>query len=106
MNHTPGPWKVHKHPHIRNELWLSVLHGAWDITHNSAADPGVIADAKYSAMSDEENLANAHLIAAAPDLLEALKNMCDLMDRIHGDAMIGKPIRKQARAAIAKAESD
>ncbi len=73
--HTPGPWAVHEHGHANGEQWLSVLHGAWDITHNYASRPGVVADAAHSAMSDATNLANARLIAAAPDLFYALK-MC------------------------------
>jgi len=71
--HTPGPWRINHHSHIYGELWLSVLDGAFDITHNGAAKPCVVACSRYSAMSDEENLANARLIAAAPELLEALK---------------------------------
>ena len=71
MKHTPGPWKVHHHSHINEEQWLSVLNGAWDITHNGASNPAIVACSRYSAMSDEENLANALLIAAAPELLTA-----------------------------------
>ena len=73
MKHTQGPWEVHYHSHINKELWLSILKGAWDITHNGASNPAVVACSKYSAMGEEENLANAYLIAAAPDLLEACK---------------------------------
>ena len=70
--YTPGPWKVNHHSHIHGEQWLSVLDGAFDITHNGASKPCVVADSKYSAMSDEENLANALLIASAPEMYEAL----------------------------------
>ena len=99
MKHTPGPWNVHHHAHLQNEQWLSVLHGAWDITHNYADRPEVVADAKYSAMTDEENLANAHLIAAAPDMLEALENLIkanwpDAIDEAF----------EQAKSAISKAK--
>lgn len=84
--HTPGPWRVHKNSHISGEQWLTVLRGAWDITHNSAAKPDAIADAQHSSMSDAENLANARLIAAAPELLEALKTAQGWLDAIeaHG----------------------
>lgn len=70
--HTKGPWKVNRHTHIRGELWLSILGGAWDITHNGASRPGVIADAKYSAMSDAENEANARRIVACVNACEGL----------------------------------
>lgn len=73
MNHTPGPWKVHHYSHINKEQWLGILNGAFDITHNGASNPAVVACSKYSVMSAEENLANANLMAAAPDLLEACK---------------------------------
>ena len=72
--HTPGPWKVAHHSHINKEQWLSILNGAWDITSNGASAPAVVACSKYSAMTDKENLANAHLIAAAPELLAVLKD--------------------------------
>ena len=72
MRHTKGPWKVHYHSHINKEQWLSILHGAWDITHNGASNPAVIACSKYSAMGDEENLANARLIAKAPEMYDHL----------------------------------
>jgi hypothetical protein len=117
--HTPGPWKVNRHKHIHGELWLSVLSGAWDITSNSAAKPGVIADAKYSAMSDEENEANARLIAAAPSLLEATEAFMALDNTFQApthqlEAIVERgdefaPMAKAvltARAAIAKARGE
>lgn len=73
--HTPGPWKAVQH----GEDWWSVLKGAWDISQNGASEPGVVACAKYSAMTPEENEANARLIAAAPEMLEALR-----LVRMHG----------------------
>ena len=103
--HTPGPWRVHRHPHINNELWLSVLSGAWDITHNYASRPGVVADARYSAMSDAENEANARLIAAAPDLLAAALTAFDATK----DAPHGGPTwtaHERLRAAITKATGE
>ena len=99
--HTPGPWAVHEHGHANGEQWLSVLHGAWDVTHNYASRPGVIADAAHSAMSDATNLANARLIAAAPELLEAVQELLAdfpmTYNRNSHEAM------RKARAAIAKA---
>jgi len=55
------------------------------------------------------NEANAKLIAAAPELLEALQNMLDLRDAImRGECLPDRPeidIVSNARAAIAKATS-
>ena len=75
MKHTPGPWKICRHNHRDGELWLTVVNGAWDLTHNYAKHRDIVADARFSAMSDEENEANARLIAAAPELLEALQKI-------------------------------
>ncbi|EGT4354718.1 hypothetical protein ACM917_002316 [Cronobacter sakazakii] len=52
--------------------------------------------------STEEDYANANLIAAAPDLLEALQEFVDLFpDVIDGDAIM--PALDKGYAAIAKA---
>ena len=51
-----------------------------------------------------ENEANARLIAAAPDLLDALKELADLVDLIRaGDYTPDSFTTQPARAAIAKA---
>ena len=75
--HTPGPWAIF-HTGSINQIV-------------PAMRPGMIAD-----LIDNE--ANAYLIAAAPDLLEALKGVMRVADRatVEFDA---------ARAAIAKAEA-
>jgi len=100
FKHTPGPWRVH-----------------------STADGLVMADDKdtriaatFAVPGDIFGVANARLIAAAPDLLEALRPL-DAM----GDAGLSKVILaalrpheresflaavSAARAAIAKATGD
>ena len=101
--HTKGPWKVEKHSHINGELWLTVLSGAWDITHNGGKS--AIADCRYSAMSDEENKANAKLIAAAPELLEALEAIAadyELFKSTGNNAAL--TLAAKAKAAIKKAK--
>ena len=84
MSHTPGPWSAHAHEstdtytiHVAGRSWES-----WAVAH--------VGDC-----TDDE--ANARLIAAAPDLLEALKNV------IRGVPDTWDGVIK-ARAAIAKAE--
>jgi hypothetical protein len=47
---------------------------------------------------------NQQLCSAAPAILEALKEMVDLWDRVHSSGLIGRPIVNQARAAIRAAE--
>lgn len=75
MKHTPTPWEVETHNHIDNEVWHTILKGAVDITHNT--QPHEIACDKYSALSQEENEANAAFIVRAVNnfypMLEALK---------------------------------
>ena len=87
--HTPGPWltdrnNVHTgqiaivHHCIGND-WIEIWSDKW-------AETG---------MCESEQEANARLIAAAPDLLEALEAMLT----------VGQPegLTEKARAAIAKA---
>jgi len=77
--HTPGPW-IEVGRYIETE--------------------GHIICEMFSAGSREERDANQRLIAAAPDLLEALKDVMErLVDRHEADESAVK-----ARAAIAKAE--
>jgi len=79
LKHTPGPWSIRQ-----ESVW------------------SVGTDHEMSALvygcTDEEEEANAHLIAAAPDLLEALKELRDWYRE-----NVGLPACK-ANAAIAKAE--
>jgi hypothetical protein len=104
--HTPGPWvhefRRNKHGGWRDEsLYVTVKAGATLI----AAYP--LEYAEYPA-SENECEANARLIAAAPELLEALKA---IRDHTFVDAE-GPELRAQnalnhsrAIAAIAKAEA-
>ena len=87
--HTPGPWRVSE---TRGDK-IAIAHDVKDAGAISLNLAWVIA--RQSWISEAE--ANASLIAAAPDLLEALK----LVEKRCG------PLSKDgrmARAAIAKAE--
>lgn len=90
QSHTPGPWRVEKlrggnNPHMG--LWS--VEGAGNVANDCT-------------------LADANLIAAALDLLAALKIAAQLAEQIlHGNATpLGgaKLIADNSRAAIAKAE--
>ncbi|PQX64880.1 hypothetical protein [Cronobacter sakazakii] len=76
MKYSPGPWKWEGKV-LCNEKNI-VGGGDWD----------------FSA-------ANKRLIAAAPDLLEALKSIMELQTR--GYVVLGDKCTEMARAAIAKA---
>lgn len=75
--HTPGPWKI----------------TAASFTIKAAAVGTVV----YGNPDNPNRLADARLIAAAPDLLEALKGVLRVADRATTEF-------DAARAAIAKAE--
>jgi hypothetical protein len=87
--HTPGPWKLERdggRMRVRNRV-------------------GYVADVLVAGINPDvarENVANAALIAAAPELLEALRLVCDLNPSQHH---IDEVARRHAiaRAAIARA---
>ncbi len=82
MKHTPGPWRI---------------------SDARSTKVVLIDDAKGQAVgelvwADVRNPADARLIAAAPDLLDALKDLVSVLGADSGEAEI-----VAARAAIAKA---
>ena len=96
--HTPAPWKIIEHDHAAGDSWLSVCRGAVDITHNKPT-AGCICTSRFSALTPAENMANARLIAAAPELLAVAKECLNKSARVHPD-LLGR-----LEAAIGKAET-
>lgn len=100
---TPGPWNYPEHPKGVSTLIYAELGG------NPEAFP--VASATYG-VPDEERKANARLIAAAPDLLEALRkyelpidiNNIALSCIEFGSEAVEREL--QRRAAIAKATGE
>jgi hypothetical protein len=92
--HTPGPWQASENGFLR--MGVRDASGAW-MTYKAGED--------Y--MGPKQLEANAKLIAAAPDLLEALE--CLKREVILSDVDMAyidthfKPWIEKARAAIAKA---
>lgn len=84
MSHTPGPWRI-----IPEDNWIEDANGRRICTPHSSS----------SNISVEERNANAHLIAAAPELLAALKQVL-----AHHGYIEGGPDFPGAWAAIRKAE--
>jgi len=83
--HTPGPWK------------LDIFDGGINVD-------GERPIALMLGLA-EEGLANARLIAAAPELLEALKRYVEHDDTAYDPAEnFWRQIKDEALAAIAKAE--
>lgn len=100
MSHTPGPWNAHH----ADGRW--VIDGPFVGVDEGEGSPTLWLVAK-TATNDDMDEANARLIAAAPDLLEALKEVCtavvdnclDPVDRQRISVALG-----MADAAIGKAE--
>lgn len=81
--HTPGPWKV---------------EGGYCVTDNNGIN--ILGETLSDAIGLEEHQANARLIASAPDLLEAVRALLEMItdNRTHGKEI------DQAVSAILKAE--
>lgn len=97
MTHTPGPWR------LDNNIAYGWKTNPFSITvRKRGVHSTTVANipAKQTISRDEAE-ANARLIAAAPELLEALKDMLDG----HEDACTGygEGAADKARVAIAKA---
>ena len=91
-NHTPGPWTVEGASGESGEAEVIESDNriiAWTADSLGSDSFGILED---------EDRANARLIAAAPDLLAALRKAADYM------AEMGHPanVLDEARAAIAK----
>lgn len=98
QTHTKGPWKVLENARGNGRICVT--------TANGAPVQAVICeiDVKSVAIDDATRLANARLIAAAPDLLAALKAISDYVAVMHGHR--GGDISEYATAAIRKAEGN
>lgn len=109
--HTPGPWfTVNRYSgglsvidqrgfeHIDAKFFAPVF----EVCPEKLSFPhwSDRSDSAYLEISDEEQAANARLIAAAPELLEALREIEAFMGADFDDL----PSASKARAAIAKAE--
>lgn len=73
--HTPGPWRVDRDSlHVRRADGLGVAQALMGGVYINSLDGGT---KWYRPI--EEATANAHLIAAAPDLLEALHGALEVL---------------------------
>ena len=96
--HTPGPWGVAGQR--SNKRWAVVRNDSW--SDLPLMDGWTIADVYSRKMNADEDEANARLIAAAPEMLDALKwliEFCGLNQYDKNDPAIAK-----VWAALAKAE--
>jgi hypothetical protein len=72
MKHTPGPWKR------ADEKLSALIDSTWAISHELTSGKHIIVanvwktDDAVSSIKNDEAKANAKLIAAAPEMLDAL----------------------------------
>jgi hypothetical protein len=90
MKHTPGPWRISG---TMTKYIEASLGNGW------TQEIATVGPTEHDNGYGEQHRANARLIAAAPDLLEA-------MELIANTGMDAKQCRDTARAAIAKATGE
>jgi hypothetical protein len=93
--HTPGPW------------WIKWGFNVFGPDNRLVANAGGHENNQNQAAVQAENVANARLIAAAPDLLTAVLLAADYFERLPQFPDRGvdiKAVTLALRAAIAKAE--
>lgn len=86
--HTPGPWRFSDEPYGKRPPWEHVV-GVDGRAVCTIAQPIPVCSAPASVT---EAVANACLIAAAPDLLTALRQTLDAMRALRGLAFTGSRI--------------
>ncbi len=99
MEHSSGPWIAEKRR--GDEWWFGGRDGAEIVIRSAGDEFGAVAVLGAKLGSEGIDDANARLISAAPDLLEALQDLLDLA--VGHDLPCSDPERIAAREAIAKA---
>jgi hypothetical protein len=97
VTHTPAPWKA-------SDEWIDDLNRETiSIWGEDAHGLMTIAELRHTLVnpSANEQIANARLIAAAPELLEALKKCLQLLEN---SPLANSETAEIARAAINKAK--
>lgn len=115
-NHTPGPWEIQERDD--RERGIAVIATIPEVPEGATPTRGMVAwigqgGANFG--NPQLQRANAHLIAAAPDMYESLKHAIGILESMDVDALGESgtsedswPLRDEYlhyfRAAIAKAE--
>ena len=97
MSHTPGPWQWVVGPHVELILVAADYH---------LGDAFVLAPGEWGSGDEASDEANARLIAAAPELLEACRRLLKFNEELCADVKVSThyPSSEFARAAIARAD--
>ncbi len=85
--HTPGPWVVTKATHDGEVINIGAI------------------DLQLVHENGPVNWKNARLIAAAPDLLEALESLTEIVNQIGNKGMRSEYLKAKAAIARARGES-
>ena len=112
MKHTPEPWRILGHDHSGMNR-ISIMSGENEVAGVvNIPDSGFTPDNKpVRGLYKGTGEANAHLIAAAPELMEAAKEVLQQLDSYVSEGRKGAGLKRFAgwfcvsdlRAAIAKA---
>ena len=101
--HTPGPW--HRLPGEANSGHPIYENGRLVMRIVQAREPGDTTFIRVALVDSDNVHADARLIAAAPDLLEALEAVTDALALTHHKGETNTAVKK-ARAAIARATGE
>ncbi len=88
--HTPGPWKIKEKLHDDGYLYAYAV--------GSKEEPDIAKVAAWGAMPQavrDTALANARLIAAAPEMADALIETCEACEKtVCGGCSVGRALHK------------
>lgn len=106
MSHTPGPWNLETVP-----TSVGICHkiGPFPISHRERPTYACVYDDRMSRTPTPELLANARLIAAAPDLLAVVQAALNWWEKSSDSSEFARKmsvlgIWDTARSALAKVE--
>jgi hypothetical protein len=91
--HTAGPWAYHFEPTINRHVVRAGFAGE----RNICIDYG-------AGLKSYEAAANARLIAAAPDMIELLRDCSDFLDRSDDDLEAAERLSQRIKALCASIE--
>ena len=94
---TPGPWAVERNK--RTWGWVDVVGPSLGVGGPTQATDLTLAD-------EVKRIAEAHLIAAAPDMAEALEKALNFITNTESEMGETLPCGDAARAALAKARGE
>jgi hypothetical protein len=98
--HTPGPWET-----VYNDARI-IVHSTGDRSYRFVAITNNKLDTgrDTESMETAEDIANACLISAAPDLLKVCKHALRVIVAATGDDAPWEPVTSELRDVIVKAE--